>query len=156
LDASQGANIGDASSDVPWPWLDFLEMDHGAIDRDHREAIAEGNKFLAVLEARSSWSELVAILHQSRARSARHFATEDAILAASLYPGAAAHRKEHERILAEIDLILAELDAVATPQEKDWQRATAPRVLLVDHCLKSDLLFKSHVMTHASSGPRED
>ena len=32
------------------------------------------------------------------------------------------------------------------PEERHWQRAHAPRDLLVDHCLKDDLRFKSHVM----------
>ena len=42
--------------------------------------------------------------------------------------------------------ILAELEAVREPEERHWQRAHAPRDLLVDHCLKDDLRFKSHVM----------
>ena len=129
-----------------FPWLDFLEIDHGAIDRDHREAVAEGNRLSELLKHRNSWPDVVAMLRQARARCARHFATEDRILAQTRFPEHEQHRSAHARILAEFDRILAELEAVREPEERHWQRAHAPRDLLVDHCLKDDLRFKSHVM----------
>ncbi|HNB27898.1 MAG TPA: hemerythrin family protein [Alphaproteobacteria bacterium] len=129
-----------------FPWLDFLEIDNAAIDRDHREAVAEGNRLSALLKDRQSWPDVVAMLRQARARSARHFETEDRILAQTRFPEHEQHRRAHERILAELDRILAELEAVTVPEERHWQRAQAPRDLLVDHCLKDDLRFKSHVM----------
>ena len=129
-----------------FPWLDFLVIDNGAIDRDHREAVEEGNRLSELLTHRQSWPDVVGMLRQARARCARHFATEDRILAQTRFPEHEQHRLAHTRILAEFDHILAELEAVTAPEECHWQRAHAPRDLLVDHCLKDDLRFKSHVM----------
>jgi hemerythrin len=129
-----------------FPWLGFLEIDDGAIDRDHREAVAEGNRLLELLAHRKSWPDVVATLRQARARCARHFETEDRILAQTRFPEQEQHRRAHAHILAAFDGILAELEAVTTPEEHHWQRAHAPRDLLVDHCLKDDLRFKSHLM----------
>lgn len=42
--------------------------------------------------------------------------------------------------------IVAELEIVSDPQPHHWERAHAPRNLLVDHCLRDDLKFKSHLM----------
>lgn len=129
-----------------FPWLGFLEIDNDIIDREHREAVDEGNLLSRLIEERRDWPQLLAVLRQGRARSARHFATEDRILEQSGYPESACHHRAHGRILAAYDGILAELEAVSAPQPRHWQRAMAPRDLLVDHCLKDDLRFKSHLM----------
>lgn len=130
----------------PFPWMSALEMGHADIDRDHREAVEEGNRLVRLLDARESWAETLELLRQALGRSTRHFDTEDRILKATRYPGADAHRREHRRILAEFNRILAELEAITDPQPRHWDRAHAPRDLLVDHCLHDDLKFKSHLM----------
>lgn len=129
-----------------FPWLPVLEMGHEEIDREHREAVEEGNRLVRLLDARDSWAEMLELLRQARDRSARHFDTEDRILERSRYPGADAHRRAHRRILAAFNGILAELETVNDPQSHHWDRAHAPRNLLVDHCLQDDLKFKSHLM----------
>lgn len=130
----------------PFPWLSVLETQNEVIDRDHREAVEAGNRLLQLIEARDAWPELLATLRAARERSARHFETEDSILEATRFPGSEQHRGTHRHILAAFDQILAELEAVATPQPHHWERAHAPRDLLVDHCLQDDLKFKSHLM----------
>lgn len=130
----------------PFPWLDFLEFGNDIIDREHREAVDEGNHLLRLIEDCQDWPQLLARLRQARARCARHFATEDRILEQTGYPESGSHHQAHRRILAAFDGILAELETVADPRPKHWQRAAAPRDLLVDHCLKDDLRFKSHLM----------
>ncbi len=130
----------------PFPWLPVLEMGHDEIDRDHHEAVEEGNRLAHLLQARDSWAETVELLRQARDRSARHFDNEDRILKRTRFPGADAHHRAHRRILAAFNDILAELEVVTDPQPHHWERAHAPRTLLVDHCLKDDLKFKSHLM----------
>jgi hemerythrin len=125
----------------PFPWLPVLEMGNEEIDRDHREAVEEGNHLIRLLNARNSWAETVELLRQARDRSARPFANEDKILKRAGFPGAGAHR----RILVELNAIVAELEIVTDPQPHHWERAHAPRNLLVDHCLQDDLKFKSHL-----------
>lgn len=135
-----------AASDIePFPWLPVLEMGNDEIDRDHREAVEEGNHLIRLLNARDSWAETVELLRQARDRSTRHFANEDKILKRAGFPGADAHRRAHGRILAELSVIIAELEIVTDPQPHHWERAHAPRNLLVDHCLQDDLKFKSHL-----------
>src|SRR6185436_3700280 len=77
----------------PFPWLPVLEMGNEEIDRDHREAVEEGNHLIRLLNARDSWAETVEMLRRSRDRSTRHFANEDKILKRAGYPGADAHRR---------------------------------------------------------------
>lgn len=142
-ETASGSTTGDLE---PFPWLPVLEMGNEEIDRDHRAAVEEGNRLVRLLNARDSWGETVALLRQVRDRSARHFATEDKILKRTGFPGADAHRRTHRRILVELNAILAELEIVTDPQPLHWERANAPRNLLVDHCLHDDLKFKSHLM----------
>lgn len=144
--ATISASAEPAGGTEPFPWLPVLEMGHADIDRDHREAVEEGNHLARLLDARQSWTEMLALLRQARDRSTRHFDTEDDILKRSRFPGADAHRRAHQRILAEFNSILAELESVTDPQPHHWERAHAPRHLLVDHCLRDDLKFKSHLM----------
>ena len=144
--ASESDPAEPASTTEPFPWLPVLEMGHEDIDRDHREAVEEGNRLVQLLDARASWAETLELLRQARDRSARHFDTEDRILKRSRFPGADAHRRAHRRILAEFNGILAELETVTDPQPRHWARAHVPRNLLVDHCLRDDLKFKSHLM----------
>ncbi|HWA49631.1 MAG TPA: hemerythrin family protein, partial [Dongiaceae bacterium] len=115
------------------------------------EAVEEGNHLVRLLNARHSWPEMLALLRRTRDRSARHFETEDRILKRMRYPGADAHRRAHRRILVELNAILAELEIVANPQPHHWERAHAPRHLLVDHCLRDDLKFKSHLMHYGAA-----
>jgi hemerythrin-like metal-binding protein len=136
----------------PFPWLPVMEMGHEDIDRDHREAVEEGNRLVQLLNARDSWPEMLALLRQARDRSTRHFETEDRILKRMRFPSADAHCRAHRRILAEFNAILAELAIITDPQPHHWDRAHAPRHLLVDHCLRDDLKFKSHLMHY--SAPR--
>jgi hemerythrin-like metal-binding protein len=139
----------------PFPWLPVLEMGNEEIDRDHREAVEEGNRILRLLNARDSWAETLELLRRTRDRSTRHFANEDKILKRAGYPGADAHRRAHRRILVELNAIIAELEIVTDPQPHHWERAHAPRNLLVDHCLHDDLKFKSHLehVGQARRGP---
>lgn len=72
----------------PFPWMSALEMGQADIDRDHREAVEEGNRLVRLLDARDSWTETLELLRQALGRSTRHFDTEDDILKATRYPGA--------------------------------------------------------------------
>lgn len=134
-----------------FPFLPVMEMGHEDIDRDHREAVEEGNRLVRLLNARESWPELLALLRQARDRSTRHFETEDRILKRMRFPGADAHRRTHRRILVELNAIIAELEIVTDPEPHHWDRAQAPRHLLVDHCLRDDLKFKSHLMHYGAA-----
>lgn len=145
----QGCNRGEEA----FPWLDFLEFHHAEIDRDHREAVAEGNTLVRLIEGRDSWPDVVRLLHQARGRCQRHFGTEDRILAETRYPEHERHRSAHDAILREFDRILAELDRVQAPEPQHWALASRPRDLLVDHCLQDDLQFKSHLMDLVQARP---
>jgi len=135
----------------PLPWLPVLETGNEAIDRDHRQAVEDGNALLRIIDARKSWPDLLAAVRWMRDRSARHFETEDRILKRSRFPEADRHRRAHRRILAEIGGTLAELESLIAPEAHHWRLALAPMTLLVDHCLRDDLKFKSHVMQYEPS-----
>jgi hypothetical protein len=56
------------STPDPFPWLGVLETQNEVIDRDHREAVAAGNRLLQLIEARDAWPELLATLRVARAQ----------------------------------------------------------------------------------------
>ncbi len=138
--------IDKASALEPLPWLAILETGHEEVDREHRQLIEDANAVHVIVAGGGSWSELVATARQMRDRCVVHFATEDKVLKATRFPDLARHLRAHRRILAAIDAIVADLESTAAPNRFHWELALSLRGLLVDHLLRDDLKYKSHLM----------
>lgn len=135
----------------PLPWLPVLETGHPDLDREHRELIDDANDLLALVKRRAPWPELLESARRMRDHCALHFQNEDRILRAARYPDRDRHRRAHRRVLAEMNGILAELEAASTPTRLEWELALSLRGLLVDHLLRNDLKYKSHMMAFAAT-----
>jgi hemerythrin-like metal-binding protein len=81
-----------------------------------------------------------------RDRCIQHFATEDKVLRATQFPDRDRHLRSHRRILTEINGILVDLESVTTPNRLHWELALSLRGILIDHLLRDDLKYKSHLM----------
>lgn len=138
--------IDQANRLEPLPWLPILETGHEAVDREHRQLIEDANAVHAIVSGGGSWSDLLATAREMRERCIRHFATEDEVLTATRFPDRERHLRAHKRILKAIDSIIADLDAAAPPNRFHWELALSLRGLLVDHLLRDDLKYKSHLM----------
>lgn len=138
--------IDEASALEPLPWLAILETGHEEVDREHRQLIEDANAVHGIVAAGGSWTELVATARQMRDRCIVHFATEDKVLKATRFPDLAKHLRAHRRILTEINTIVMDLEGADTPNRFHWELALSLRGILVDHLLRDDLKYKSHLM----------
>lgn len=139
-----------ARSLEPLPWLPVLETGNATVDREHRQLIEDANAVHALVGAGGSWGELVETARLMRDRCVEHFATEDAVLKATRYPDYTRHIRAHRRILTEIDTIIADMESAAAPTRLHWELALSLRGILVDHLLRDDLRYKSHLMYYDS------
>lgn len=130
----------------PLPWLPVLETGHDEVDREHRQLIEDANLIHAIIGERRPWADLVAAAREMRDRCVGHFATEDRVLKATRFPDLDRHLTAHRRILKEVGGIVAQLEAVATPNRLHWELALSLRGILLDHMLRDDLKYKSHLM----------
>ena len=136
----------DASKLEPLPWLAVLETGNETVDHEHRQLIEDANAIHAIISAGGSWADLVATARTMRDRCIEHFANEDKVLRATRFPDRDRHLRAHHRILTEINGILVDLESVATPNRLHWELALSLRGILIDHLLRDDLKYKSHLM----------
>lgn len=137
----------------PLPWLPVLETGHEEIDQQHRALIHDANEVIALVINGTDWGKLVAAMGRMHRDCALHFADEEKLLATSGYGEAAAHALEHQRLLEQIAQIDGLMRAASAPTRFDWERALTVRSLLLDHFLRYDLLYKSHIMFHQPRRP---
>jgi len=130
----------------PLPWLPVLETGHSAIDSQHRELIADANVVQDIVVQRGEWADLAAAIGKMHRDCTLHFADETKLLASSGFSDTAAHELEHQRILDEIGEIHGIIRAAPTPTRYHWKLALTLRSLLIDHFLRYDLQYKSHLM----------
>lgn len=143
--------IDKASALEPLPWLEILETGHEEVDREHRQLIEDANAVHVIVAGGGSWPELVATARQMRDRCIVHFATEDKVLKATQFPDLARHLRAHRRILTEINAIVTDMESAETPNRFHWELALSLRGILIDHLLRDDLKYKSHLMYYEES-----
>ena len=142
----------DESVMQPLAWLPVLETGYPDIDSQHRELIDDANAIHALIVARSDWHALAATVGKMVRDCQLHFATENKMLSASGFSDAAAHALEHERLLQEIAQIHGIICSTSHPSSLHWELGLTLRSLLVDHLLRYDLRYKSHIMYHQRPG----
>jgi len=81
-----------------------------AIDKQHEQLVTKMNSLWEALLAKQEHASLARGLTEMTRLLERHFATEDAHMAAHPYAGAAAHRADHERGLETALSLAAHLD----------------------------------------------
>jgi hemerythrin len=143
----------DQSTLQPLPWLPVLETGHAEIDGQHRELIDDANAIYELIATRGDWARLTDAIGKMRRDCALHFADENKLLSSSGFSDAAAHALEHSRILEQVAQIHGTIRAAPGPTRLHWELALTLRSLLIDHFLRYDLQYKSHVMYHRAFGP---
>lgn len=130
----------------PLPWLDILETGNAQVDGEHRQLIDDANQVHALVSEGATWEQVVTTARAMRERCALHFATEDKVLKATRFPDVDRHLRAHRRILLEIDTILQDIEGAEQPTRLHWELVLSLRGILVDHLLRDDLKYKSHLM----------
>ena len=119
-------------------WREALAIDHGPIDRDHKQLIAIVNEFYVAAEQGAGRPVLVAALRRLTRYTREHFAREEALQARIGYGDRAAHAKEHGRILDRLQGIVVAMEN--QPLEATRQQTMdLVRHWIVDHVIGHDL-----------------
>ncbi len=129
-------------------WIAALETGIAEIDADHRQLVEDADALVTALTTRRPWPEVIALLRRMQADCIAHFAREDRWFAETRFPGAAAHTARHRALEGEIADILAAVEATAEFTPAAAEMALAFRGLLIDHFLRQDLAYKSHLQAH--------
>ncbi|CAA7624598.1 bacteriohemerythrin [Magnetospirillum sp. UT-4] len=85
-------------------WHDGLNVGVGFMDRDHEAAAAQINHL-----AEAGLPERIALLPHFIDHCREHFAREEAMMEATGFFAFGCHQGEHQRVLAELDAVLARL-----------------------------------------------
>jgi hemerythrin-like metal-binding protein len=105
---------GDAVLSIKW--RDGMEIDHGVIDEDHKTLIAIINEFLD--PAHDDMTRSSRALDDLRHYASVHFAREEALQQAVLYPESAAHRRQHQALFRQLLAIRGQFEQLtARPAE---------------------------------------
>jgi hemerythrin len=127
-------------------WLDTLNMEQPDIDADHHKLIDDTNIILAVLGAERPWAELAGLVRRMRENCIAHFRREEEILVRQGFAGAEAHAAEHYRIEQELADVVRDIESAMVPSAPARELADYFRSLLLNHFLRYDLKYKSHLL----------
>lgn len=127
-------------------WFDALDIEEPEIDADHHQLIDDTNLILAVLGTERPWAELTPLVGRMRANCIAHFRREEEILVVHGFAGAEAHAAEHRRIEEELAEIITTIENATAPSVPAREVALYFRSLLINHFLRYDLKYKSHLL----------
>lgn len=88
-------------------WLRAFEIEHPALDAEHRRLFEESQALLAAVLSGTEVRQQIGVL----ATAIRtHFSSEDEVLLQENTPGAKAHRREHQRLMERLEKLVAGCD----------------------------------------------
>lgn len=116
-----------------------LLVDNKFIDEDHTKLIKLINDFHSAMEQGRGNEVVYKVLHNLSVYTANHFAREEAEMARIHYVNAIAHKREHTRLLTEVNNLIANFK-----DGKTMMTITISKFLkewLVNHINQTDKLF---------------
>lgn len=122
------------------------------VDREHRELLVDINDFSRLIEARRDWDGVVAKSEELRDKCLAHFLYEEEILERTQYPKRKAHVTEHRRIGRQLDYAVACVAEAADFSTEGVEAAWFMRSVLVNHFIRYDIAYKSHVSAAQRAG----
>lgn len=93
-------------------WKDEFIIDNGPIDRDHQMLVVRINKVLCSLDGKAKTDAALKDIFSLRTHAEFHFKREERLQAQAGYPGLAEHAAEHRQLLAQIDAVINEIEAL--------------------------------------------
>lgn len=131
-------------------WTDEFKLGLPVIDSEHRELLDLCNKFLDAAQAHAQVPDLARILGELILRTRAHFLAEERLLDRHNYPGLAAHKAEHDRLLVQADILKARYDDVTREDEVRALTTETAEFLqswLLDHIRANDRPYRPFIMT---------
>jgi hemerythrin-like metal-binding protein len=130
-------------------WTETLCVGHSRIDEQHQELTRLVNALHEAMLAGRGKAVLGEVLDQLIAYTVHHFAEEEAMMAATKYPGAAAHLAQHEALKQRAVQLQAEFrdggGGILTMEVLEFLKGW-----LRDHIVGSDKLLAQHLRSAAA------
>jgi hemerythrin len=126
-------------------WTDKLSVGIGFLDREHQELVGRYQAMVAGLVASGGNPRTLHLQIQRFLTFAKiHFSHEEALMRKIQYPGYVAHKRLHDKLLADASDFMQNLDEVYS---KDDTSAVAEyfRHWLVNHITKHDVEISGHL-----------
>lgn len=127
-------------------WSEEYEVDYPLVDQQHRTLFEMINESHRAGVEHPGTGEAERLLERLAAYTQEHFRMEEALMATVNYPGLDPHKQAHDRLVAEVQSLLAESLAGRTPGPgrislflADWLR---------HHILQEDLLLIRWMRLH--------
>jgi hemerythrin len=127
-------------------WMESLEIGVPEIDRDHKGLIDDANAITRALVDGRERDVIVDFVARMERDCVAHFHREEGILRRDKFADLETHAAEHRRIEGEIDEIKNILQTIEGPESLIRELALSFRTILIDHLLRYDLKYKSHLM----------
>lgn len=139
---------GNATDAAPFEleWMESLEIGVPEIDRDHKGLIEDANAITRALVDGQDRGAIIDSVARMEHDCTAHFRREEAILRRNRFAEREAHAAEHRRIEHEIAEIKSMLQTIDGPEHLVRELALSFRTILIDHLLRYDLKYKSHLM----------
>lgn len=136
-------------------WRDAMSVGAPALDADHKRMIDMINQTEQWI-GQDNWRQVATITSELLRYVDEHFRREEAVLAATRYPGFELHRKGHEALSAKARLLHEKFKAAQLEEDLKTCSQVLIRVLtdwLVNHILKEDMKFKPFIPKKAPAPP---
>ena len=124
-------------------WSDAMCVGVREIDHQHQTLVKMANEFHDAILAGASHEALGRLLNGLISYTATHFATEERYFKQTSYPGAAAHIREHQALVAKVSDMKARFESgrmlltiEVTKVLRDW---------LTHHIMEVDKQYSAHL-----------
>lgn len=137
-------------------WCEALAIDHGGLDRDHREQHDLIRRFIETPATDEGLAAALRLLRALRRSSERHFIREERVHAAVEYPGRAEHRAQHRRLLELLDDITEQIGQTASLFDFAYRKSHANGLLefwFFDHFARADVGLRQHLVRYPLPRP---
>lgn len=123
-------------------WKDEYAIGIEEIDSQHKTLLEFITDFEQAVAGHAHWNTVQPLIARTREFVKFHFAVEESLMHIVKYPGVAAHRAEHQHVLAQ----LAALEHRVLRQETKGELQQMMRTWLFQHIIESDRPFAQYVI----------
>ncbi len=127
-------------------WNPQMSVGIRALDEDHKKLIAMINELHAAMLAGHSNDVVGGVLRRLANYTVEHFQREEKLFAETNYPGAAGHRREHEKLKAEVTAEIQKFQAGS--KSLGMETLAFLRDWLKHHIQESDKAYGPYLNSH--------
>lgn len=135
---------------MKFAWRNEMNIDGSGLDKDHRAQHDLIRRFVN-LPTDDLWrDDAMALLHELRSVSERHFIREEVVMSRIRYPQLAEHKAQHKRLMESLDDIIGQVDSagIGSPFTFGYVKNKSDDLLVfwfLDHFVKSDMRIKPYL-----------